>query len=153
METTAIDSVEQRIIDEIIYLLNELYPEYPAYDVRVEMGLEPPCFIVESYNSRLTERITDAGFFYATDCQIVFYPGQSDPEILINAVKFPILTSLRRFGRGRPKLRGDNIYAQTREGLLYIFFGVTSHIKQRTTDDLPRLKRLKTEVRVKDERK
>lgn len=118
--------MEQRIIDALIEKLHELFPEIKAYDVKMDRDVEPPMFGIDCYATRIIDRILPGGFFYACDFEILFFPGNDEPEEEIRRVQLKLMNALWLFGNG---YRADNRNAKTINGVLHVFFSVTTAIK------------------------
>lgn len=118
--------MEQQVIDDLILKLNELFPDINAYDVKMEMDVKPPMFQIECYQTRIIDRLLPGGFFYGMDFEILFFPGNDEPETQIREVELTLLNALWRFGDG---YRADDRHATTLDGVLHVFFSVTVNLK------------------------
>lgn len=134
--------MEQQIIDDLILTLHELFPNIKAYDVKMEMDIEPPMFQIECYRTAIRDRILPGGFFYDCDFEIIFFPGNDEPEIQIREVQLELMNALWRFGDG---YRADDRHAETVDGILHVFFSVTLNLRP-ALDEPPKIKELQTEI-------
>lgn len=140
--------MEQRIIDDLILKLHNEFPEIIADDTRMEMQEEPEVFRINCYDRRRTDRITPSGFFYTYYFEIVYFPGNDEPELKIRDVELRLTDAVWLFGTD-DIYRGDDIYATTVDGILHLFFSVTVPL-ERTKPDEPLIKELVTEVNKDD---
>lgn len=137
--------MEQEIIDILILKLHELFPDIKAYDVKMDSEVEPPEFIIRTYQDERKELLTHAGFFYTYFFEILFFPGHDEPEIQIRDVKLELTNAVHIIGGGFRA--NDDIRTTTVDGVLHVFFSVTVHLIEEKPED-PRIKETKTEVRA-----
>lgn len=139
--------MEQDIIDALIVKLYQLFPDIKAYDVKMEMEVEPPEFIIHTYQDTRQERITEAGFFYTYFFEILFFPGNDEPEEQIREVKMELTNAVHRIGKGFRA--NDDIRTTTVDGVFHVFFSVTVPLKELMPED-PLIKELRTKVNAND---
>ena len=137
--------MEQKVIDALILRIKEIYPEYKVYDVKMEMDVDPPMFMVNCYQCQIIDRIRAGGFFYAMDFEIIFFPGNDEPEEQIREVELDIMNCLWRFGDG---YRADKRNARVIDGVLHIFFSVTANLKPVIVK--PVIKEIHTKIEGRD---
>ena len=127
--------MEQKIIDRLAFLIDSVYPEYAFCDVEQQQNVKPPRFFITCYRSSVTPRITHAGFFYTCNFDLLFDPGTEEPEQLCNEVGFKLLPLILKI----PK----------EQGVLHIFFDVTTALHEELEEDpdiLRLIKHTKAEV-------
>lgn len=139
--------MEQEIIDILILKLHKLFPDIKAYDVKMDSEVEPPEFIIRTYQDERKELITQAGFFYTYFFEILFFPGHDEPEVQIRNVKMELTNALHLIGGGYRA--NDDIRTTTVAGVFHVFFSVTVHLIEEPKE-LPKIEEINTEVDVND---
>ena len=139
--------MEQTIIDELIIKLNTLFPEINIYDIKMEMDVEPPLLQINCYDRRRRDRITNGGFFYTYYFEILYYPGNDEPELKHRDIELELTNAVWLFGK---TFRADNIHASTTDGLMHLFFEVTVPLKVEPIPK-PEIEIMQTEVKANEE--
>ena len=139
--------MEQDIIDRLILKLYNLFPDIKAYDVKMDSEVEPPEFIIRTYQDERKELLTPAGFFYTYFFEILFFPGHDEPELQIRDVKLELTNAVHIIGNGYRA--NDDIRTTTIDGVLHVFFSVTVHLIEEKPED-PDIREINTEVKVNE---
>ena len=137
--------MDQKIIDRVALLIDSVYPDYSFCDVEQTQGVEPPRFFITCYRDSVTPRIETAGFFYTCNFDLVFDPGIEEPETLCNEVRFTLLPLLLKIPKeDGTNYRSDNVHSEfdSEQGVLHIFFDVTTTLHETRTEELPDIERL-----------
>lgn len=143
--------MEQKIIDRLALLIDSVYPDYPFCDVEQSQNIEPPRFFITCYRSSLTPRITNAGFFYTCNFDLLFDPGVDEPETKCNEVAFTLLPLIQKIPKeDGMNYRSDNINSEfdREQGVLHIFFDVTTTLHEDDKENIPRILHLNKNTHV-----
>lgn len=117
--------MEQKIIDDLIFRLNELYPEINSYDKKMVTDVEPPMFVISTYDSSRRSHI-EGWFFYTYFFKVLFYPGNDSPEEAYRDIELELQQVVEHFGDG---FRGDDINVKKIDGVLQLFFSITVQLR------------------------
>lgn len=139
--------MEQKIIDDLILKLNTLFPDINSYDIKMDMQVEPPLFQINCYDRSRRDRITPAGFFYTYFFEVLYFPGNDEPELEYRDIELELTNAVWHFGDG---FRADNIHASYTGGLLHVFFEITVELKEELSP-LPEIEILNTEVKANEQ--
>lgn len=137
--------MEQRIIDALILKLNSLFPDIKAYDVKMDMEIEPPMFQITCYERQRRDRITPAGFFYTYFFDLIFFSGHDEPEEKYRDIELELTNAVWHF----EDFRGDDIRSTTVDDVLHVFFSITVELKEELPE-LPKIERINTEVNANE---
>lgn len=139
--------MEQKIIDALVEKLGTLFPEITAYDVKMDMEVKPPMFVIDCYDRSRSDRITHGGFFYTYFFEVVFFPGHDEPELAGRDIELELQQAVWLFG---DKYRGDDIRIASTDGGLHLYFSVTvplAHVGELP----PEISEIRTEVDVNEQ--
>ena len=138
--------MEQTIIDDLIIKLHETFPEIRAYDMKMEQEIEPPMFQINCYDRRRVDRLTPAGFFYTYFFEVLYFPGNDEPELSIRDIELELQDAVWLFG---DVFRADDIRSDTVGGVMHLYFSVTVELKREPVDE-PKIEQINSEVNVNE---
>lgn len=143
--------MEQKIIDRLALLIDSVYPDYAFCDKEQIQNVEPPRFFITCYRSSVTPRIQTAGIFYTCNFDLMFDPGIGEPESICNEVAFKLLPLLLKIPKeDGTNYRSDNINSEfdKEQGVLHIFFDVTTTLHEVDGEEIPDIRRLDFNTKV-----
>lgn len=139
-------SNETKVINAIASTIDSLYPDYPIVTSRTDNGVVAPRFYLFITQTRLIERITNAGFVFEYSIELTFDSGD-DGKDLLEEVREPLLLALRRTGEYRPiNIRSNRLED---EGVLQFTFTINAPL--RDLDEVERIEAVENNARVKYE--
>ena len=138
--------MEQTIIDDLILKLHDAFPDIRAYDMKMEEEVEPPMFVISVYDRRRTDRLTPAGFFYTYYFDLLYFPGNDEPELSIRDIELELQDAVWLFG---DVFRADDIRSETVDGVLHLYFSVTVELKRDPVEE-PKIDQILSEVNVNE---
>ena len=138
--------MEQTIIDALILKLNKLFPDIKTYDIKMDMQVDPPMFQVRCYDRQRRDRITPGGFFYTYFFEVLYFPGNDEPELEYRDIELELTNAVWHFGH----YRSDNIHATEVAGVLHLFFEVTVPLKE-IPPEVPEIEIIQTEVTANEQ--
>lgn len=123
--------MQQRIIDAISIAIDSVFPEIPILDVETEQDVKRPAFFISCIQSQLIERIKNAGFFMVYSFDILFDPGNEDPELDCRNIESELMFLLRRIEDPESEyaFRPYDIHFETVDGILHALFQIEESIK------------------------
>lgn len=142
----------QDVIDCLAKHLNTYFPEYGFSDTQDIQGVEPPRFFITCYRSEVKPRITDGGFFYSSNFDLIFDPGEPDEQACYEIAR-KLVGLIRFIPRGDGKsYRADNLYFryEASEKVLHVFFDVTRNFYDPIKERIPDIKHIQTTTTEKD---
>ena len=138
--------MEQTIIDDLILKLHDTFPDIRAYDMKMEEEVEPPMFVISVYDRRRHDRLTPAGFFYTYYFDLLYFPGNDEPELSIRDIELELQDAVWLFG---DVFRADDIRSETVDGVLHLYFSVTVELKRDPVEE-PKIDQILSEVNVNE---
>ncbi|MBQ6164830.1 MAG: hypothetical protein IJK23_10195 [Clostridia bacterium] len=112
--------MRQKIIDAIVAILTEEYPDCPVYTERVEQGLKTPCFfayqIGATIRRQIGKRISEKYSF-----AVQYLPASEEPRAECAEVEETLYCLLEDVTADGDVLHSDDITSETTDEVLTVY--------------------------------
>lgn len=143
---------KQIIIDQIIKLVDSIYPDYPITESKDIQGIKPPRFLITCYQSEPRKRISHAGWFYDFYFDLMFDPGTDNPEEKCNEVSFYLAPALFKIPNGGYNFRPNRVESQydRENNMLHIFIDIVDFAIIEEPIKKPKIERVISDIEIKE---